>query len=115
MAHLTRSTLVRSLRLSDAQVLLLEPDTVAQGCIEYARRRARDLPTYYDFLPQIEINAIQDRQVTFVPLVQGQDRIADGEVYRSAVRGFRVPARADKLVFTLTYGDEPLVRTLEVG
>lgn len=115
LARLIRSTLAPLLRLPASHVQLLAPDAVARGCAEYARRRALGLPTYYDFLPQIEINAVRERKVAFVPLVRGQNRIADGEPYEDVVGGFRVPARADKLVFTLTYGDEPHVRTLEVA
>jgi hypothetical protein len=43
---------------SDGTVITLEADSVALGCAEYVARLAHNLPTFFDYLPQIEIVAL---------------------------------------------------------
>jgi hypothetical protein len=114
LGELARGLVIRRFRLPAESAVVRDHSLAdaALGCAEYARRQELGLPTYFDFLPQIEINAIRERKVEFVPLVQGRQRVPGGEKYEGHVSGFVVPAGAAELVFTLAYQHEETVRSL---
>ena len=86
---------------------------VARGGAECARRLARELPAWWDALPQLEINRVDPRGiVSFVPLVEAS-RIAGGSVYTNTVQGFALPAGARRMVFALLHEAHPTARRLE--
>lgn len=75
-------------------------DPVAIGAAIYAWRLANGLPTYYDFLPQLEINALSDGKPDFIPLIPKQAKIRGGESYRHDVtQPFSIPAESPHLEF----------------
>lgn len=75
-------------------------NSVARGAAIYAWRSALSLPTYYDFLPQLEINATSDDKPEFIPLIPKQAKIKGGQSFRHDVtQPFFIPAGAPLLEF----------------
>jgi hypothetical protein len=96
----------------DTRVVALESDSVAFGCAEYAARLAHDLPTFFDYLPQIEICAsdADEENFSFVPLLKAE-RVAGNQPFRQTLSGcFQVDAGNNSITFYLTKADEPFVR-----
>lgn len=90
------------LNAGDRRVVALAPSAVARGCLVAARRMAEGEPAYFDFLPQIEINALVDGAPAFVPLVPRGARVAGGRLYRGRASGeFAIGAGATALSFFL--------------
>ncbi|HFA60020.1 MAG TPA: hypothetical protein ENJ83_04950 [Rhodospirillales bacterium] len=85
---------------------------VAAGAAECARRLAAGVPAWWDALPQLEINRVDQRGVVaFVPLVDAP-RIAGGNTYTHEVRGVALPAGAETMHFVLFHGPHPTARRL---
>lgn len=75
-------------------------DPVAKGAAIYAWRLSQNLPTYYDFLPQLEINATSDGKPDFIPLIPKQAKIGGGESYKHDVtQPFFIPPGVPHLEF----------------
>src|SRR5208282_5195163 len=97
---------------SDTRVVALEPDSVALGCAEYGARLAHELPTFFDYLPQIEICAsdADDENSSFIPLLKAE-RVAGNQPFRQTLPGrFQVDAGKNSITFYLTKADERFVR-----
>ena len=85
---------------------------VAAGAAECARRLAAGLPAWWDALPQLEINRVdQQGVVAFVPLVKAP-RIRGGDTYTREVPGFALPADARAMHFVLLHEAHPTARRL---
>lgn len=85
---------------------------VARGGAECARRLARELPAWWDALPQLEINREErDGRVDFVPLVTGS-RWKGGATYTNVVTGFKFRAGARELEFVLMHEYHSTARRL---
>ena len=96
---------------SDTRVVALEPESVALGCAEYAARLANELPTFFDYLPQIEICAFDadDEYFSFIPLLKAE-RVAGNQPFRQTLPGrFQVDAGNNSITFYLTKADERFV------
>ncbi|UWQ23119.1 hypothetical protein [Jannaschia sp. W003] len=65
-----------------------DPDAVARGAAEAARRFALDLPVFFDFLPQISTVVAGAREAENFDLIPEGARLRAGRLYRS-----EVPAR----------------------
>lgn len=88
---------------------------VARGCLAAALRTAAGEPVYYDFLPQLEINALVGGEPRFVELVPKHKRLLGGSVYRGAAPGeFSIGKGATRPVFFLFKEDFPKGRKAEV-
>jgi hypothetical protein len=98
-----------------ASCRLAPPGTVATGAAEHARRLALGLPTYFDFLPQIEIAALVHDEPGFVPLIRGTNRIAGGGRYAEPVEAdFSIAAGSQDFPIYLAMEGAPTVRALKV-
>lgn len=87
---------------NDERVRFLPREAAAQGCLDAARRLALGLPVYYDFLPQLEINARVRDEPSFVELIPEGARLLGGTSYRREAPGdFAINRGADRLVFYL--------------
>ena len=115
--HRLCDIVVQSLRqrLSEPRRIELvngEKTLVAVGAAECARRLAIEVPAWWDALPQLEINRVdQQGVVAFVPLVKAS-RIKGGDTYTGKVRGFALPADAQDLDFVLLHEQHPTARRL---
>lgn len=91
-----------------AQVVHLAADAVARGCAEYEARLEHRLPTFFDYLPQIEIVAQDEAdQLRFVALFPERRRVRGNEAFHAQLDGkFGVPAGASKLTFHLFKDEE---------
>ncbi len=88
---------------------------VAEGGLAAALRTAAGAPVYYDFLPQLEINALVGGEPRFVDLVPKHTRLLGGSVYRRAAPGeFSIGKGATRPVFFLFKQDFPKGRMAEV-
>ena len=68
-------------------IVPLKAEQVAQGCLEAAQRAHEGKPLYFDFLPQIEINALVDDKPQFVKMIaEDKKRVQGGEPFK-----FRAP------------------------
>ncbi len=89
---------------------------VASGCLSAALRAAAGAPVYYDFLPQLEINALVGGEPRFVELIPKHKRLPGGMVYRGAAPGdFSIGKGAVRPVFFLFKEDFPTGRKAEVN
>lgn len=89
---------------------------VANGCLSAALRAAAGAPVYYDFLPQLEINALVGGEPRFVELIPKHKRLQGGMVYRGAAPGdFAIGKGAIRPVFFLFKEDFPTGRKAEVN
>lgn len=83
-------------------IVCIPEDAVVRGCAEFSARLAKDLPTFFDYLPRIEIAALDENErIQFVPLLPRQDRVAGNATYQASLGGFQVPAAARHLEFHL--------------
>jgi hypothetical protein len=97
-----RTAILSVLGCDPAAVTLLRPDSVAQGCLEAALRIDRGEAAYYDFLPQLEINAEVRGEPAFVPLVPRRARLQGGTIYRGrAPEDYVLTAGTQNLTFYL--------------
>ena len=64
-----------------AEITDLEASTVALGCLEAARRAREGQAIYFDFLPQLEINALVEDKPEFVDLIAEGARCQGGQVF----------------------------------
>ena len=74
----------------------LSKDTVAHGCFNAALRHRLGQPMYFDFLPQLEINAMKDNSPRFVELIEKNQRCRGGEPFRAQAPGKYVINRGTK-------------------
>lgn len=75
---------------------------VARGCMEAATRHLNGQPIYFDFLPQLQINAMVGDAPRFVDLTQAGARCRGGEPYRAQAQGAYVIGKgATHLTFWL--------------
>jgi|GEM_PF-5756746 len=95
--------------LSASQFSIVDP---SRGAAMYGWRRMKDLPTYYDFLPQIEINALTTNGTEFIPLVPRQDTIEGGTRFgpHEVEQRFKLPAGAEEIRFFIAKENEEEVR-----
>lgn len=90
----------------DKRLQLLEPEAVAGGALEANRRLHRGDPVYYDFLPQLQINALVKGKPEFVSLIPLDTRLPGGSVYRQEADGeFAIGKGAHQLEFYLIKQD----------
>ncbi len=98
----------------EAQPMQLDAGDAAKGAALYSWRLHNGLPTYYDVLPQLEINAIKELRAEFMPLVTRAGKVKGGQEYGPRrVPGFSVGANTSKLDYYLAKDDEPTVRLTE--
>ena len=95
--------------LSSSHFSVVNP---SHGAAIYGWRRMRGLPTYYDFLPQIEINALTTNGTVFIPLVPRQDTIEGGTRFgpHEVEQKFKLPAGAEEIQFFIAKENEEQVR-----
>ena len=68
-------------------VELLDSGTVALGCLEAAERERDGRAIYFDFLPPLEINAIENGVPQFVNLIEPGARCPGGATFRDQASG----------------------------
>jgi len=101
----------------DSRIQLLNPRAVARGALEANRRLRIGDPAYYDFLPQLKINALVHGDPRFISLIPPDTRLRGGSVYRAEAEGeFAIGRGADELVFYLVKEDfeQPRKSTIEL-
>ncbi|MDR2030024.1 MAG: hypothetical protein LBP65_00980 [Puniceicoccales bacterium] len=89
-------------------------DCVAFGAALYGRYLKNDLPTYFDSVPRLEINAIRRWQPAFITLAREQT-VAGGKAYESdPLPGFKIRRGESQLAYYLCREDEvrKLTKTL---
>lgn len=98
-----REAIVEGLSLLDGPRLYQMPrDSVARGCLAAAQRSRLGKPVYYDFLPQLQINALVGDEPKFVELIPRNQRLRGGAVYRHEAPGiFAISKGARRLTFYL--------------
>ena len=88
---------------------------VAKGCFIAALRAQVGSPVYYDFLPQLEINALVADEPRFVELIPKSTRLMGGTPYKGDAPGeFAIVKGATRLTFYLFKEDFPKGRKAEV-
>lgn len=111
----TRSVLETLGVASDRRICKAPRGLVARGCRVAALRRDAGAPVYYDFLPQLEINALVDDRPLFVELIPKNKRLLGGTVYRGEAPGkFALDRGATRPAFYLFKEDFPRGRKAEV-
>ena len=88
----------------DLPVLIetLDISTASLGCLEAARRHRRGQPIYFDFLPQLEINAMVGNAPQFVDLIERGARCRGGEPFGADAAGeYVIDEGATRLTFWL--------------
>jgi hypothetical protein len=100
-----------------AAIEALEGHDTAYGAAEYAARIQLGAPTFYDYLPQIEINAkAEDDDPTFIPLFPKAGRVKGNQTLeRRLPDKFYFPSGSSKLHFYLSKEGEQHVRTSTVN
>lgn len=94
------------LEADDSRISVLPVDVVARGCLEAGIRRSRGIPGYFDYLPQIEINALVGDDPAFVPLIPPGARVPGGATYTDKAYGdFAINPGASELIFYLLKED----------
>ncbi len=87
----------------------------AKGGLKAALRTQVGAPVYYDFLPQLEINALVNGEPRFVELIPRNQRLLGGTIYRGDAPGdFAIDREATRLTFYLFKEDLPKGRKAEV-
>ena len=85
-----------------AQIECLAAPTVALGCLEAARRDREGQPIYFDFLPQLQINALVEGRPDFVDLIASGKRCQGGQVFRApAADRYAINRGASQFAFWL--------------
>ncbi len=98
-----------------AQIECLAASTVARGCLEAARRGREGQPIYFDFLPQLQINALVEGRPQFVDLIASGERCQGGQVFRApAPDRYAVNPGASQFAFWLFMEDREHGRKAEV-
>lgn len=93
------STLGAFLNLPDS-IERLDKSTVALGCMEAARRHKRGQQIYFDYLPQLRINAMVGNEPKFVDLIREGERCRGGEPFRADAPGeYVIDQGANRLTF----------------
>ena len=93
----------------------LDTSTVALGCLEAARRHQCGQPIYFDFLPQLEINAMVGNAPQFVDLIERGARCRGGEPFGANAPGeYVIDQGATRLTFWLLKEDSERARKAEV-
>ena len=88
---------------------------VAKGCLIAALRAQMGLPVYYDFLPQLEINALVADTPRFVELIPKGTRLMGGTPYKGDAPGeFAIGRGATRLTFYLFKEDFQKGRKAEI-
>ena len=98
---------------NERELMEPEPDTVARGALEAARRLARHEPPWFDFLPGIEVTVTrEDGRADFRALIPaGEDDVPAGEPYRCRQPpSFGIRRGLEKLEVYLEKKDEPQLR-----
>ena len=98
---------------TDRELMEPEPDTVARGALEAARRLARHEPPWFDFLPGIKVTVIRrGGRAVFQDLIPtGEDDVPAGEPYRCQQPPSYIVRRGlDELEIYLEKEDEPQLR-----
>lgn len=91
---------------SDRRIHFAGPTTAALGCREAGERMAAGEPPYYDFLPQLEINALKDDEEQFVDLIGKDQRAVGGKPFVGEPDAkFAINAGARELTFYLIKED----------
>jgi len=111
------AVVLRALGLDEADPKLrrCDPEVVARGCLAAERRRQESLPAWFDFLPQLEINALVGDRADFVPLIRAGERLSGGERYVGRAAGaYALDRGATELTFYLVKEDEPRPRRAKV-
>lgn len=98
------------------RVEVLDQNAVAAGCALHAARLAAGLPTYWDFLPQLDINAVDKDGPCFVDLVPAGRRLVGGASYSgTAPCGFAISAGHMEIpIYLRKEGDERFRTTMVV-
>ena len=87
---------------SDRPIYRAGQGLVAKGCLAAALRAQAGAPVYYDFLPQLEINALVEDSPQFVELIPKNIRLPGGKPYRAKAHGeFAIGKGATRLTFYL--------------
>lgn len=77
-------------------------NAVARGCVAAVIRRRLGQPIYFDFLPQLQINALVSRTPEFVELIARGARCQGGESFRASAPGeYAIAKGADELTLWL--------------
>ena len=98
-----------------AQIEYLEAPTVALGCLEAARRDRAGQAIYFDFLPQLEINALVENRPKFVDLIASGKRCQGGQIFRAPAPGrYAINPGANRFTFWLFKEDFVHGRKAEV-
>ena len=93
----------------------LDTSTVALGCLEAARRHRCGQPIYFDFLPQLEINAMVGNAPQFVDLIERRARCRGGEPFGANAPGeYVIDEGATRLTFWLFKEDFERARKADV-
>ena len=96
---------------TDIDVLPVQLSAIASGAAHYGWRRRKDIPGYYDTVPDLRINALKELRPAFISLLPGQQRVAGGQRLGPVeVPGFAIAAGTEALDYHLTRSDEPTVR-----
>jgi hypothetical protein len=91
---------------SDRRIHFAGPTTAALGCREAGERMGAGEPPYYDFLPQLEINALKDNEEQFVDLIGKDQRAVGGKPFVGEPDAkFAINAGAQELTFYLIKED----------
>lgn len=91
---------------ADLRLAFGDVDLVARGCLHAGQRMDGGHPPYFDFLPQLEINALVGDTPAFVPLIPSGTRLRGGEPYVGrADATFEIGAGATSLTFYLLKED----------
>jgi len=100
---------------ADRPLLRAGKGLVAKGCLVAAERAQRGAPIYYDFLPQLEINALVSDKPKFVELVPKDMRLEGGKIYKGqAPEQFAIDKGTTQLTFYLFKQDWSQGRKAEV-
>ena len=96
-------------------IKIIDVSTVALGCLEAARRHLRGQPIYFDFLPQLEINAMVGNAPQFVDLIERGARCRGGEPFGADAAGeYVIDEGAANLTFWLFKEDFERARKAEI-
>ena len=96
-----RDGVLKALNVQPPDVTLCH-NAVARGCLAAAIRRRLGQPIYFDFLPQLQINALVGRNPEFVDLIVRGARCQGGESFRASAPGeYAVAKGADELTLWL--------------